>query len=66
MRRVVLAYTVDDTAEEVAYFAWLPEGQYWSNLGLDLVVRNETICKYVRCDVICSSISLSPSRCLPK
>eukprot|EP00808_Paulinella_micropora_P017141 g45646.t1 len=42
MKAVVIAYTVDDGPDEadakVAYFAWLPEGQYWSNLGLDLVL----------------------------
>eukprot|EP00808_Paulinella_micropora_P011757 g66455.t1 len=42
MKAVVIAYTVDDGPDEadakVAYFGWLPEGQYWSNLGLDLVL----------------------------
>eukprot|EP00808_Paulinella_micropora_P010624 g81648.t1 len=43
MKALVIAYTVhngpDEADAEAAYFAWLPEGQYWSNLGLDLVVR---------------------------
>eukprot|EP00808_Paulinella_micropora_P015209 g28466.t1 len=42
MKALVIAYTVhdgpDEAGVEVAYFAWLPEGQYWSNLGLDLVL----------------------------
>eukprot|EP00808_Paulinella_micropora_P003528 g33527.t1 len=42
MKALVIAYTVhngpDEADAEVAYFAWLPEGQYWSNLGLDLVL----------------------------
>eukprot|EP00808_Paulinella_micropora_P008763 g80298.t1 len=42
MKALVMAYTVhdgpDEADAEVAYFAWLPEGQYWSNVGLDLVL----------------------------
>eukprot|EP00808_Paulinella_micropora_P006697 g44088.t1 len=42
MKALVMAYTVhdgpDEADAEVAYFGWLPEGQYWSNLGLDLVL----------------------------